>query len=415
MPLIIDFHLHSKYSRATSAQMIPEIISQTAKIKGIDIVGTGDFTHPLWLNELKNKLVETENGLYQLKENQDRNSPRFIVSGEISNIYSRAGQTRRVHNLIILPSLQSAEKISHRLSLEGNLLSDGRPMLGLDSEELLKIVLEIEPKAMFIPAHIWTPWYSVFGSMSGFNSLEEAFGQNTKYLAALETGLSSDPAMNWRLSALDPFSLVSNSDAHSPEHLGREVNVLEVAFDYDDLFNVIKNKDKNRFLYTIEFYPEEGKYHYDGHRLCGVCFSPAETKKHQGLCPVCGRPLTIGVLSRVEALADRNSGEIPANAIPFKKLVPLKEILAEVLETKPASKKVSELYHKLIDYFGSEFKVLLEAQSNDLERIGGERLAEALSRVREGKLTIRPGYDGEYGQIKIFNGESNNQNQGVLF
>lgn len=414
MPLIADFHIHSKYSRATSSQMVPEIISQVAKTKGINIVGTGDFTHPLWLEELKAKLVPSENGLYRLKEDESNNPVRFIISGEISNIYNRGGKTRRVHNLIILPSLESAQKINHRLSLEGNLSSDGRPILGLDSEELLKIVLDIEPKAMFIPAHIWTPWFSVFGSMSGFDSLEEAFGIHTSYLAGLETGLSSDPAMNWRVSNLDRFSLVSNSDAHSPDHLGREVNVLDSDFDYDKIYKIIKEKDKDRFLYTIEFYPEEGKYHYDGHRLCGVCFSPSETKAHKGICPVCGRALTIGVLSRVESLADRKEGEKPLGVIPFKKLVPLKEILVEVLETKSASKKVITLYDKLIGYFGNEFKVLLEASLNELQRIGGEKLAEAIERVRNGRLVIRPGYDGEYGQIKIFD-NSKNSPQAALF
>jgi len=310
--------------------------------------------------------------------------------------------------LILLPSFEAAEKISSILSWQGNIKSDGRPILGMDAEDLLKLVLELEPEALFIPAHIWTPWFSVFGSMSGFDSLEEAFGENVKHLAALETGLSSDPAMNWRLSALDKFALVSNSDAHSPDNLGRELNIFETDLNFFALRKAIIEKDKSKFLFTVEFFPEEGKYHYDGHRLCGVRFSPEETKKAKGICPKCKRSLTVGVLSRVEQLADRKAGFLPPQAIPFKSLVPLKEIIAEALNVQSKTKGVEEVYQKLIKDFSNELNVLLE---EPLEKLNGSvfpKVVEGIKRVREGKLIINPGYDGEYGAVKIFQeGEKN--------
>jgi len=404
MKLIADFHLHSKYSRATARDMDLEHIALSAQRKGINIIGTGDFTHPEWFHELKTKLEPAEEGLYKLKNQSDqiKNQVRFIITGEISNIYQRGGKTRRVHNVIILPSLESAEKINNALSWQGNLKSDGRPILGMDSEELLKIVFQAEPKAMFIPAHIWTPWFAVFGSMSGFDSLEEAFGENTKYLSALETGLSSDPPMNWRISSLDKLALVSNSDAHSPNNVGREANVFDIDFNYSSLREAIIKKDKTKFLYTIEFFPEEGKYHYDGHRLCKVRMSPEERKKVKGICPVCGKPLTVGVLSRVEELADRPKEEVPANAIPFKSLVPLREIIAESLGCQVKTKAVEEEYQKLISQFPNEFYILLEASAQDLQRASTEKMADGIIRIREGKVILEPGYDGEYGKVKVF-------------
>ena len=402
MKLIADFHLHSKYSRATSRDMDLEHLALSAQRKGLNIIGTGDFTHPEWFHELTSKLEPAEEGFYKLKNEKEKNIVRFIITGEISNIYNRGGKTRRVHNVIVLPSLESAEKINNVLSWQGNLKSDGRPILGMDSEELLKIVFKTESKAMFIPAHIWTPWFAVFGSMSGFDSLEEAFGENTKYLSALETGLSSDPPMNWRISSLDKFALVSNSDAHSPNNIGREANVFDIDFNYSSLREAIIKKDKTKFLYTIEFFPEEGKYHYDGHRLCKVRMSPEERKKVKGICPVCGRPLTIGVLSRVEELADRPKEEVPANAIPFKSLVPLREIIAESLDCQVKTKVVEEEYQKLISQFPNEFYILLEASDKDLQRASTERIADGIIRIREGKVTLEPGYDGEYGKVKVF-------------
>ncbi|MDD2677811.1 MAG: endonuclease Q family protein [Candidatus Paceibacterota bacterium] len=407
MKITADFHIHSKYSRATSKNMDFEQIAVTAQEKGIKVVGTGDFTHPDWRKEMREKLEPAEAGLYKLKS-QTSNGIRFIITGEISNIYNRRGKTRRVHNLILLPSFEAAEKISSILSWQGNIKSDGRPILGMDAEDLLKLVLELEPEALFIPAHIWTPWFSVFGSMSGFDSLEEAFGENVKHLAALETGLSSDPAMNWRLSALDKFALVSNSDAHSPDNLGRELNIFETDLNFFALRKAIIEKDKSKFLFTVEFFPEEGKYHYDGHRLCGVRFSPEETKKAKGICPKCKRSLTVGVLSRVEQLADRKAGFLPPQAIPFKSLVPLKEIIAEALNVQSKTKGVEEVYQKLIKDFSNELNVLLE---EPLEKLNGSvfpKVVEGIKRVREGKLIINPGYDGEYGAVKIFQeGEKN--------
>ncbi|MGC8651116.1 MAG: endonuclease Q family protein [Minisyncoccia bacterium] len=402
MKIIADLHLHSKYSRAVSRDMDLEHMALASQRKGINILGTGDFTHPQWFEELSSQLEPAEEGLYQLKNQNQKteNQVRFIITGEISNIYQRGGKTRRVHNVVVLPSLEAAQKINNALSWQGNLKSDGRPILGMDSEELLKIVLKIEPQAMFIPAHIWTPWFSVFGSMSGFDSLEEAFGGNTKYLSALETGLSSDPKMNWRISALDKFTLVSNSDAHSPDNIGREANVFEIDLNYFSLREAIINKDPKKFLYTIEFFPEEGKYHYDGHRLCKVCMSPEERKKLNGLCPVCGKPLTVGVLSRVDELADREDGYIPSNAIPFKSLVPLREIIAEAFDCQVKTKRVREEYQNLINRFPNEFYILLEANKEELEKVTTTRIAEGIIKVREGKVELEPGYDGEYGRVR---------------
>ncbi|HOK34863.1 MAG TPA: endonuclease Q family protein [Candidatus Paceibacterota bacterium] len=411
MKIIADFHIHSKYSRATSSKMDLEHIYLYAKRKGINIVGTGDFTHPQWLKEIQEKLIPAEDGLYRLKPDlldnlkdlvfDKKDDLRFIISGEISNIYTKNGKTRRLHNLILLPSIESAEKINHLLSLQGNLKSDGRPILGMDSLELLKIVYETEKNAMFIPAHIWTPWFSLFGSMSGFDSLEEAFGKYSNYLTGLETGLSSDPKMNWRLSMLDQYSLVSNSDAHSPDNLGREANIFDIDLSYSQIKKALIEKDKNKFLSTIEFFPEEGKYHYDGHRLCQVRLSPAERKKINGICPVCHRPLTVGVLSRVEELADREEGIMPPTAIPFKSLIPLKEIIADVLNVDPHTKSVENIYLKLLQQFNNEFNLLLNVPVEEISKLAGEKIALAISNMREGKVEIEPGYDGEYGKIKI--------------
>ncbi|MGB9680973.1 MAG: endonuclease Q family protein [Minisyncoccia bacterium] len=410
MTIIADFHLHSKYSRATSRNMDLEHIYLAAREKGINIIGTGDFTHPLWLQEIEDKLEPAEDGLYQLKKEikeeinsrlENEEKIRFIVTGEISNIYSKEGKVRRIHNVIILPSIESALKINKVLSWQGNLKSDGRPILGMSTEELIKIVFEIEPKAMFIPAHIWTPWFSLFGSMSGFDSLEEALGDYKKYITALETGLSSDPKMNWRVSELDPYSLVSNSDAHSPDNIGREANVFDLNFSYSEIRETLIKKEKNKFLYTVEFFPEEGKYHYDGHRMCKIRMSPEERKKVNSLCPVCHKPLTIGVLSRVDELATRPEGEMPSNAIPFKRLIPLKEIIAEVLNTAEKTKIVDQYYRVLINNFQNEFNVLLEADPKEIGKLTDERIGEGIERMRKEEVFIEPGYDGEYGKIKI--------------
>ncbi len=414
MKIIADLHIHSKYSRATSKDMDLTHIKSVAQIKGITVVGTGDFTHPEWFKQLQEQLEPAEEGLYKMKEDKE-GKVRFVVTGEISNIYSRGGKTRRIHNLVVLPSLESAAKINSALSWQGNLKADGRPILGMDSEELLKIVFQIEPQALFIPAHIWTPWFGLFGSMSGFDSLQEAFGENVRYISALETGLSSDPPMNWRLSQLDQFCLVSNSDAHSPDHLAREANVFDTELNYFALRDAILKKDKSKFLYTIEFYPEEGKYHYDGHRNCGVRMSPQERKEVNGICPVCHRPLTVGVLSRVDALADREEGFIPSSAIPYRRLIPLKEIIGEVLQVGVKTKKVEQEYNKLIYNFSTELAVLLEVPYSDLAQVVSENIARAIEKAREGEVVVEPGYDGEYGKIRITSEKKENPSQAALF
>ncbi|MBI3305251.1 DNA helicase UvrD [Candidatus Parcubacteria bacterium] len=425
MRFIADLQLHSKYSRATSKDMVPENMALWAQLKGIYVLGTGDFTHPAWMKELKEKLEPAEPGLYRLKAKYasksehgitfNRDRMRFLVTGEISNIYSKNGKVRRVHNLIWLPSLEVAEAINTKLSWIGNLKSDGRPIIGLDSEELTKIVLGVSKDAMVIPAHAWTPYFSVFGSMSGFDSLDECYGAFSKYIYAVETGLSSSPPMNWRLSQLDRVALTSNSDSHSLQRLGREANVLEGdAVDYFKIAEAFKNaspfkladcsyeRTPLKLKETIEFYPEEGKYHYDGHRLCKVRFSPQESKEHKNLCPKCGRALTIGVMNRVEAIADRPLGAKPEKTIPYRSLVSLDEVIAEAFGQGKATKKVFEEYLGLVRQLGSEFFVLLDAARADIERVSSADIAEGVMRVREGRLSIQPGFDGEYGIIKIF-------------
>ncbi len=373
-------------------------IDAWAKKKGVQVMGTGDFTHPGWFNEIKTQLEPAEEGLLKLKTSD----VRFMLTSEISSIYSKKGKTRRVHNLIFAPSIEAVEKLISKLSWLGNLNSDGRPILGLDSKKLLEIVLGADKHCVLIPAHAWTPWFSIFGSMSGFDSIEECFDELAPEIFALETGLSSDPKMNWRLSSLDKISLISNSDSHSPQKIGREANVFDCELSYDGIIGAIKSRDPKKFLYTIEFFPEEGKYHYDGHRLCGIYFSPSGTKKYQNLCPKCGRKLTIGVLNRVHELADRKEGEGGENKIPFKNLIPLVEIIAEVKNVGVQSKAVSAEYEKLIEKVGSELFILIDAPLQKISAVSNLKIAEAVKRVREGKVKIRPGYDGEYGKISIF-------------
>ena len=413
MKIIADFHIHSKYSRATSRDMDLEHIFQSAKEKGITVVGTGDFMHPEWFDNLKNKLEPAEEGLYRLKNTDG--SVRFVVTGEISNMYTRHGRGRRIHNLIILPSLESAEKINNILSWQGNIKSDGRPILGMDSEELLKIVIDTAPKALFVPAHCLTPWFGIFGSMSGFDSLEEAFGENIKHIYAMETGLSADPAMIWRIPDGRKVTLISNSDAHSPVKLGREVNVFDTELSYSAIRDAIIKKDKSKFLYTIEFFPEEGKYHYDGHRLCKISMSPEQRKKVKGICPKCGRKLTIGVLSRVDELADKKDGFVPSDAIPYKSLVPLKEIIAEAMGIGPQTKGVEKQYQTLIQKFSNEFNILLDVPFEELSKFTLPRVAKGIKRVRSGKLIIEPGFDGEFGKVKIFQEDEKETKQDKLF
>lgn len=420
MPKIIaDLQIHSKYARAVSPLMILEELDRWADDKGIQVMGTGDFTHPAWFGEIKEKLEPAEPGLFRLKQEYKLKTmkgtfgnTRFMLTSEISNIYTRGGKGRRVHNLIWAPDMASVEKLNTRLSWVGNLLSDGRPILGLDSEELLKICLEVNADIALIPAHCWTPWFSVFGSMSGFDTLHECYGEHTKYIFAIETGLSSDPVMNWRLSQLDAVAIVSNSDSHSLEKIGREANVFDCALSYAAIMDAIKNSipekngsSVNTFLRTIEFFPEEGKYHYDGHRACGVSFSPTETKKHNGMCPVCGKGLTIGVMNRIDKLADRPLEYHDPKRVPYTSIIPLHEVIADVLNVGKTSKRIAAIYQELIRVFGSEFGILLDVPVSDIRRGGWAEIAEAIDRVRQGRVQIAPGYDGEFGQVTIFSDE----------
>ncbi len=391
-----DLHIHSKYSRATSKDMDLENLAKWAELKGIDLVATGDFTHPVWLAELKSKLKPAEQGLFEY------NGVRFILNVEISSIYSKNGKTRKIHNLIFAPSFEIVDQINKELSKIGNLTADGRPILGLDAEKLAEIVFNISKYCVIIPAHAWTPWFSIFGSKSGFDTIEECFGKYTKRIFAIETGLSSDPAMNWRLSGLDNISLISNSDAHSPAKLGREVCVFDTELNYNSLFSAIRRKDPSKFLYTVEFFPEEGKYHYDGHRACQVRWSPKETKQHNGLCPVCSKPVVVGVLNRVEALADRADGLKPAKAIPFKSLVPLQEIIAGAKGKGVNTKGVQSEYLAAVRKFGPEFRILLDLSEAELRQGLDPRIAEGIIRVRQGEVDIAPGFDGEFGTIELF-------------
>jgi uncharacterized protein (TIGR00375 family) len=408
MRFIADLHIHSKYSRATSKDMSPEAIWKWAQIKGIGVVGTGDFTHPGWLKELSEKIEPSGNGLFKLKKEYESNGVpescksevSFILSAEISCIYRKNDRTRKVHSLILVPDFSDAARINLALSRIGNLKADGRPILGLDALELLKTVMDLCPSAVFIPAHAWTPHFSVFGAVSGFDSLEECFEDYTLFINAIETGLSSDPAMNWRLSALDNITLISNSDAHSPSKMGREANI----FDTEKSFSAIANSMRTRegFLGTIEFFPEEGKYHYDGHRACAISLSPEETIRQGYLCPKCGKRVTVGVLHRVEKLADRPQGYKPESTPPYYSLIPLVEVIAETIGVGVASKKVDMEFQRLIQVLGNEFTILMDAPIYGIEQASSPLIGEAISRVRSGRIHVAPGYDGEYGKIKIF-------------
>lgn len=408
MKFISDIHIHSKYSRATSPDMTPENLWRWAQLKGIKVLGTGDFTHPKWLNELKEKLEKCGNSLFRLKENYRHNyipdscisDIYFMLTAEISCIYGKKGKTRKIHSIILAPDYNITVKINLRLSKIGNLSADGRPILGLDAKELLKIVLDISDETMLIPAHAWTPHFSVFGSSSGFDSLGECFEELTPYIYAIETGLSSDPKMNWRLSSLDRITLTSHSDAHSPQKIGREANILDTEISYKAITDAIKTK--KGFIGTIEFFPEEGKYHYDGHRFCGISLSPSETIKNNYQCPICGKRVTVGVMHRVEKLADREEGFRPEDAPDFYSIIPLPEIIAETLKVGVNSRAVENEYFSLLEKLGNEFRILMDCSTEEIERAGFSQIAEATARMRNGNVHISPGFDGEYGKIKIF-------------
>lgn len=397
MRIIADLHLHSKFSRATSRDMDVENLAKWCALKGITLVGTGDFTHPVWLRELRTKLTPTGRGLFT------HGGQHFMLTVEVSNIYPQGGRLRKIHNILLAPSFEVVDRINAVLARFGSLMADGRPTLSLPSDKLVEYVMEVSPECMVIPAHVWTPWFSLYGSNSGFDALAECFGDQIRHIHAVETGLSSNPPMNWRLSELDGVTLVSNSDAHSPAKLGREANVFDCELDYAEITRVLREQDRSRFLYTIEFFPEEGKYHFDGHRACNVRLSPKETKARRGICPVCGRPLTIGVMSRVEALADREAAPQDGR-IPFRSLIPLEEIVAEALGAQPGTASVRDEYLRLVRALGGEFAVLLDVPLEEVARHTRPRVVDGLRRVREGRVVIRPGYDGIFGEIHIFDG-----------
>ena len=406
--MIADLHIHSRFSMATSKEGTPENLDFWARKKGISLIGTGDFTHPVWREELKERLVSEGNGLYRLRDEyvkeESRKLPgegtRFVVSGEISSIYKKNGKTRKVHNVILLPSLEAADAMAQCLEKIGNIHSDGRPILGLDSHDLLEMMLDVCPEGILIPAHIWTPHFSVLGAKSGFDSVEECFEELAPYIHALETGLSSDPAMNWRISKLDRYQLVSNSDAHSPSKLGREANLLDIDCSYEGLYRAIQTGEGLEG--TVEFFPEEGKYHFDGHRKCGVSLSPVEAERLGGICPVCGKKLTMGVDHRVEQLADRAEGFVKKDGKKYESLVPLPEVISTCMGYSAASKKVQGCFEQMIQTLGTEFDILRNVPSEDIKSCAGERIAEGIENVRTGNVKRIPGYDGEYGKIELF-------------
>jgi uncharacterized protein (TIGR00375 family) len=413
MRIIADLQIHSKYSRACSQDLNPKSIGAWADLKGITVIGTGDFTHPKWLSELKENLEEIKPGLYQLKDKSAK--AYFMLTAEVSSIYKQGEKVRRVHNMIWAPNFVAVDAIVVGLEKAGaNLKADGRPIMGVHCDDLVKIVKEACPEVEVIPAHAWTPHFGLFGSLSGFNSVEEAFGDQSKYIFAIETGLSSDPKMNWQISGLDKYALTSNSDAHSLRKIGREANVFEIdekKLSYVEIIRVIRGKDPREFICTLEFFPEEGKYHLDGHRDCKFSCSPPKTKKLKGLCPVCGKKLLVGVLSRVEDLADREFGFVPPRAVPYKSVIPLEEIIAEVYGVGTQSKKVMGMYEQMTnDKFQisnegpiSEFQILLDLSQDEIGKLGNLEIAEAVMRVRNGQVRVEGGYDGLFGKINIFN------------
>lgn len=403
---ILDLHVHSRYSRACSKDLLLPNIARACETRGIDIVATGDFTHPAWLAHIEEELTEDASGVYRLKH---RASPtRFILGTEISSIKKHAGGTRRVHHLVFAPDIAAAKKFTAALEARGcNLRADGRPIVGLTSKDLLSLMLDVDERMVMVPAHAWTPWFGIFGSKGGYNTLEECFEDLTSHIFAVETGLSSDPAMNWRCSMLDGITLISNSDAHSLGKLGREANVFQFAdgevITYDAIMNILREGNREKFLYTIEFFPEEGKYHLDGHADCRFSCTPDACKKYGGRCPTCKKPLTIGVMHRVAELADR-SEEVGKRAgrVPYRSMVPLPEILADTLEAGVAAKSVRSLYDRMIQRIGNEFFILLHADLPAIAAVAGGPVAEAIRRVREGRVTVVPGYDGIFGVVKVF-------------
>lgn len=400
MRFFADFHIHSKYSRATSQEMNIPSIANWAKLKGIKLMGTGDFTHPGWLKELKELLTPVEGNLFK------HGDTYFILTSEINNVYEKHGKTRKIHNILFAPSFKVVDIINTELVKYGNLEADGRPTILIDSESMVKKLYSLVPDVFIVPSHIWTPWFSLFGAHFGFDKIEECFGEESNSVGALETGLSSDPPMNWRWSALDRFALISNSDAHSPQNIGREANCFECNLNYYELINAIKSQSTDKFKFTIEFFPEEGKYHWDGHRKCEVRISPEEAIAHSNICPKCGKHITVGVMHRVSILSDREESiaaklALQKNKIPCKHLIPLLEIIADTLKLGKNTEKVSHEYNKLVHHFGAEFDCLLEVSYEELKKVTLPQIAYGICAVREDEVDILPGYDGVYGKISV--------------
>jgi len=427
MKFYADLHIHSKFSRATSQDLNLENLNVWGQLKGLKVISTGDCIHPQWLKEIQEKLEPAEDGLFKLKKQFDVLAPqhvpsacqsqvRFILTAEISNIYKKMDKVRKIHNVIFMPSFEAAEKVQKRLDAIGNIRSDGRPILGLDSRDLLEIVLESDPLSFLVPAHIWTPWFSALGSKGGFDVLTDCYGDLSRHIFAVETGLSSDPAMNWRLSQLDAYALISNSDAHSAQKLAREANIFNTILSYPAMVDCLKKADKG-LVGTVEFFPQEGKYHYDGHRNCQMRMHPRETIDNKGLCPKCGKPVTVGVMARVEELADHPEGRKAPKAKPFLSLIPLAEIIAEAKGCGANTKSVREIFFKMLARLGNELFILNDAPIDMIRKIAGDLVAEGIDRVRRGQVRIDAGYDGEYGHIKIFsdNERQANKDQMMLF
>jgi len=425
MRFTADLHIHSKYARAVSPKTnLPEL-DRWADDKGITLMGTGDFTHPEYFKEITAQLTEAEQGLYKLKREYKLDTlkgfkskkTRFILSSEVSSIYKRDGVTRRVHTLLFAPSISVAKKINEKLGERGNLKSDGRPILGLDVRDIAEMVLNINERVLIVPAHIWTPWFSMFGSRSGFNSIKECWGGYSRHIFAVETGLSSDPVMNWQVSELDNLALISNSDSHSLERIGREANIFNTELSYDGVVKVLKDNSPKNFIATIEYYPEEGRYYHDGHKSCGVSLDPRTTRSNRGICRVCKKPVVVGVLNRVQTLSDRRLDELKIKEVkigkvigkgidgrvPFLNLVTLDSIIAEALGVKGVkTKAVTSIYKALIQEFDNELDILINIELQAVEKVAGARVGEALRRMRVNEMNITPGYDGEYGEVKIF-------------
>ncbi len=425
MRFYADLHVHSRFSRATSKDLDLEHLWLWAQRKGIQVAGTGDCVHPGWLKELEDKLEPAEEGLFSLRPEYAgplekelpvscRGTVRFMLTVEISNIYKRMDRVRKVHNVVFFPSFAAAKKVQKKLETIGNIRSDGRPILGLDSRDLLEIVLESDPLSCLVPAHIWTPWFSVLGSKGGFDRIEDCFGDLTGHIFAVETGLSSDPPMNWRLSQLDPYVLVSHSDAHSPGKLGREATVYNTEFSYRGIYGALRDPDNAGLEGTVEFYPQEGKYHYDGHRQCRTRLCPRETRDNKGLCPVCGKPVTVGVMARVEDLADHPEGRKSPRWRPFSSLIPLPEIIADARGVGPNTKAVQHVFREMLAGLGNEMFILREAPLDRIKECAGDLAAEGIARVRSGEVNIAAGYDGEYGKVAIFTEEDRRKKEGQM-